>query len=74
MTIGELNFRRNLCQFCIKTLDQMPNDTKGKQDAMTEYKRQLAEIDKQITEITGTPPPINVALKTAVMFPKANLN
>ncbi len=71
--IDDLNFRRGLAQYFIKLLDQLPNDTEGKQSAMEEYKRQLAEIDARITELTGTPPPITVGLQTARLFGESKL-
>ena len=68
-----LRFRRSICRFCIKVLDEMDKGTEGRASAMKEYKRQLAEIDKKITKITGTPPAIVVGLKTAKLFGKTEL-
>ena len=65
--LSELNMRRTICQACIKVLDRSEDDPR-KPDAMANYKAQLASIDAQITEITGTPPPIVVGLKTAKLF------
>ena len=73
-TLDELNWRRNFCQFCIKLIDtETPKTDPRRAPAMDLYKEQLADIDAQITKLTGTPPPITVGLKTAVMFPKSEL-
>ena len=71
-TLAELNVRRTICQVVIKTIDQIEDDPR-KPAAMEEYKRQLASIDAQIAEITGTPPPVVVGLKTATLFGKSGL-
>ena len=72
-TLNELNVRRLVCQSIIKTIDQIENDPR-KPEAMEHYKAQLASIDAQITEITGTPPPVVVGLKTATLFGKSEIN
>ena len=79
--INDLYMRRSLCQLAVKTLDNLTDkeleagqySDEDRKSAMDEYKSQLAEIDAKITKITGTPPPIVVGLKTAVLFPKAGL-
>jgi len=75
ITIGQdlngLNFRRSLCKRIIKTLDHLPKGTPNKLSAMGIYKAQLAEIDRRITKITGTPPPNVIGLKTAILFGEA---
>ena len=71
-TLAELNMRRTICQACIKTLDKIEGDPR-KKDAMENYKAQLASIDAQIAEITGTPPPIVVGLKTAKLFGESRI-
>ena len=71
-TLEELEFRRSLCQHCIRIIDQAEDDPR-KPEAMQVYKEQLASIDAQITEITGTPPPVVVNLKTASLFGKSML-
>jgi hypothetical protein len=81
MKIDELYFRRAFCQKCIHILDEMTEQElsdlnihwKVRREAMDEYKRQLAEIDRQITEIEGTPPPVVVGLQTASLFGKADM-
>jgi hypothetical protein len=70
--LSELNARRTICQAVIKIIDQIENDPR-KADAMEYYKAQLAKIDAEIAEITGTPPPVVVGLKTASLFGKSNL-
>ena len=70
--LAELKMRRTICQACIKTLDQVEDDPR-KPEAMENYKAQLASIDAQITELTGTPPPVVVGLKTASLFGKSEL-
>jgi len=71
--LGGLSLRRRLCKAIILTIDEMPKDVEGRESAITEYKRQLASIDKKIEEITGTPPPVTVGLKTASLSGKAGL-
>ena len=71
-TLMELNMRRTVCQTCIKVLDQAEDDPR-KPKAMANYKAQLASIDAQIAEITGTPPPVVVGLKTAKLFGKSKI-
>ncbi len=71
-TLAELNMRRTVCQACIKTLDQIEDDPR-KPEAMEKYKAQLASIDAQIAEITGTPPPVVVGLKTAKLFGESKI-
>ena len=79
--IGDLKMRRSLCQLAIKTLDNLTDkelefgqySDEDRKSAMTEYKRQLAEIDAKITAVTGTPPAIVVGLKTAKLFGEAGL-
>lgn len=77
-----LHFKRKLAQSFVDMLDRMSLDELTKmgftdeqrKSAMDEYKRQLAEIDRKITEITGTPPDIVIGLKTARLFGKSELN
>ena len=71
-TLAELNMRRTICQAAIKVLDRSEDDPR-KPAAMENYKAQLASIDAQITELTGTPPPIVVGLKTATLFGDATM-
>ena len=71
-TIDDLNIRRSMCQFCIRTIDQI-NDDPRKAEAMEFYKAQLAKIDAEIAEVTGSPPPVVVGLKTASLFGKSNI-
>ena len=57
-----LNNRRALAKMCIHTLDHMTDEelikhgstNEKRKAAMEVYKKQLASIDAQITEITGT--------------------
>ena len=70
--LSELNMRRTVCQACIKVLDRAEDDPR-KPKAMEEYKAQLAEIDAAIAEITGTPPPVVVGLKTAKLFGESKI-
>jgi len=71
-----LHIRRGLCRTFISILDRMDDEEvirlgetpETRRSALEEYKRQLAEIDAQITAITGTPPPVVVNLKTARLF------
>lgn len=72
-TIEELNQRRAICKLCIRTIDQMDDDPR-KPAAMELYKEQLARIDAEITELTGTPPANVINLKTAVLFGESELD
>ena len=72
-SIKELVWRRKFFMTVIKIIDELEDDPR-KPGAMEHYKAQLAEIDAQITEITGTPPPVVVGLKTAVLFGKSEIN
>lgn len=69
--LRELYARRALCRFCIKTVSAVSADDPRRADALVEYNRQLAAIDGRIAAITGTPPPIVIGLKPAVLFPEA---
>ena len=71
--IAELQMRRSLCQMCIRTIDQLPDETDGKDEAMTEYKQQLATIDQRLTKLTGKPPAVVIGLKTAELFGKGDM-
>ena len=71
--LSDLNMRRTICQACIKTLDNVEDDSR-KPAAMENYKAQLASIDAQIAEIIGKPPPVVVGLKTATLFGKSEIN
>jgi len=78
--LNSLYFKRSLGVTAVKTLDQLTDDELAAKDwtdemrksSMEHYKKQLAEIDRQITVITGTPPAITVGLETAVLFGKAD--
>lgn len=67
MTIDELQMRRALCQAAIQTLDQVDDTDPRKAGALNNYKGQLAELDRRIAELTGTPPPVVVGLKSATL-------
>ena len=71
--LESLHFRRNLCRAFIKVLDEMPADTPNRNDAIGEYKRQLASIDGRIHKITGQPPAVVVGLKTAKLTGNADM-
>lgn len=70
-SLEELQTRRALCLMCIKMVSEVDASDPRRAVALEEYNRQLASIDKQIEEITGTPPPIVIGLKPAVLFPRA---
>jgi hypothetical protein len=69
--INELNFRRAFCREVIHTLSGM--DDPRKDDALQEYQRQIAEIDKKIEALTGKPPDVTVGLQTARLFGKSEM-
>jgi len=70
--LEDLQWRRKFAQMIIKVIDEMDDDPR-KPEAMEHYKGQLAQIDAEITEVTGKPPPIVVGLKTATLFGKSEL-
>lgn len=63
--------RRALCMAAIALLEQSDPSDPRRESALAEYKRQLAEIDANITALTGKPPDIVVGLKSAQLFSKA---
>lgn len=69
-SLQELQLRRSLCRFCLKTLSSM-EPSPERASALEEYNRQLAAIDAQIAALTGRPPDTVIGLKSAVLFPKA---
>jgi hypothetical protein len=69
--LNELYGRRVLCRKCIYTLSEVDPGDPRRESALTEYNRQLAEIDRKITEIEGKPPPVVIGLKPAALFAKA---
>ena len=71
-SLSELNMRRTICQVVIKTIDQM--DDPRKAVALKRYRGQLATLDAEIKEITGTPPPVVVGLKTVNLTGKSGLS
>lgn len=71
-TLQELKARRAICQACIRVLDQEAAGDPEQPDAIEEYKRQLAEIDRQITELTGKPPDIVIGLQAAELFARSD--
>ena len=71
-SLSELNMRRKICQVVIRTIDQM--DDPRKAAALKRYRGQLATLDAEIMEITGTPPPVVVGLKTVNLTGKSGLS
>jgi hypothetical protein len=69
--LNELTIRRNVAIMCIKFLNEKCKDDPRYPDALTEYRKQLETIERQITEITGEPPAIVIGLKTAKLFGKS---
>ena len=63
-TLEQLQARREICLVALRMIDQAKNDPR-QIEALTEYNRQLTEIDRRIAEITGTPPPVVIGLKAA---------
>jgi hypothetical protein len=69
-----LQFRRGLALLCVQTLERMTENDLiefgvteiERQNALTEYRKQLAEIEASMT----TPPPVVVGFKTANLFGK----
>jgi hypothetical protein len=60
----DLNMRRTMCLVALHVVDRERSDPR-REDAMVEYRRQLAVIDAQIAELTGTPPPVVIGLQAA---------
>jgi len=63
--LSDLKYRRALCQAIIRYLTDI--DDPRRDDALTEYRRQLNVIEAKIESIIGKPPPVIVGLKTAVL-------
>ena len=75
LRVGKLFHDRGLAKLVITIIDQTtPWTDPRKADAMEHYKGELAKIDAEITEITGTPPPVTVQLKTAKLFGESDLS
>lgn len=68
--LRELNLRRALVQVAKKIVDAEAGDPR-RPEALRRLNDQLAQIDQRITDITGTPPPVVVELKTAVVTGRA---
>jgi len=66
MKLEELKFRINLCKFCIKTLEEVPDSEPLKKDALEHYRKQLATMESRLPK----PPPTVIGLKTAVLSAK----
>lgn len=66
--LQSLMMRRALIRFAVQTISTEP-DGEEKIDVLAHYNGQLASVDSKITEITGTPPPVIVGLKVAVIHP-----
>lgn len=71
--VREWFWRRQMARFCVKTLDEMPKGDPRREDALEHYKKELAEIDAKLTELTGTPPPVVVGLKTAKLIGESDM-
>lgn len=76
--LGELYFRRRLCDAIIRMISEMEDPRK--EDALKEYRGQRAQIDGKITDLEKAerqrlglpePEPVIVGLKSAVLFGKA---
>ncbi len=67
--LASLQARRALCQAIINTLTGI--DDPRRDDAIAEYRRQLAVIDQDITDLTGKPPDVVVGLRSAALFARS---
>ena len=63
----DLQFRINLCKFCIKTLEEVPDSEPLKASALEHYKEQLATLESRLP---SKPPPTVIGLKTATLSAK----
>jgi hypothetical protein len=70
--IKDLHSRRSICQAAIKIVDEATEDPR-RAEALKHYQGQLAEIDRQITELTGKPPDIVIGLQAGVLTAKSEL-
>ena len=68
--LTKLEIERSVCQLIIRAIDQIEGDP-SKGELLEIYKSELARIDGEIAEITGTPPPVVVGLKPAKLTGKA---
>ncbi len=67
-SLASLNLRRVIARVAIRTVST-EEDPDAKEDALQYYNAQLAEIDRKIALLTGSPPPVTVGLKTADLTP-----
>jgi hypothetical protein len=66
-SLDKLRFREQLAQFCLKTLEEVPDSEPRKEDALREYREQLAEIQEAIRIAEQRPPDVIVQLNPAIM-------
>lgn len=72
-SLNELNMRRRVCLEAIRLVSTVDKHDPRRADALAEYNRQLASIDAQITEITGSPPATVIGLQTASLSGDASM-
>lgn len=65
--LRNLQVRRSIALQAIRVLADEKVDPRAR-PAEGYYREQLAKLDAMIAKITGTPPPVTVGLKTAVLF------
>jgi hypothetical protein len=80
-TVQELRIRRTVCDGIIRELIKIGDSDPRQHDALICYKAQLKELDAELTEAERAerqrlgipePEPINIGLKPAILFGKAD--
>ena len=64
--LAQLRMRRAVANAAVLTLGEVTDDPRAP-GALAHYRAQLAEIDRQIAELTGKPPDVVVGLKAAIL-------
>jgi hypothetical protein len=72
--LAEVEARRMIALKAVKAVKGVDDSDPRKESALRYYEAQLAELDAEIEEITGKPPPIVVGLKTASLLGDARLS
>lgn len=61
--VNDLKSRIALCEFCIRTLEGVPDDEPLKADALEHYRKQLEVLKARLPK----PPPTVIKLKAATL-------
>ena len=72
LRLEQLNRKRASLRVCLLGLSYCQDDPRYP-EAKAHYQGQLEEVDKELTELLGSPPPVTVSLQTAKMFGQSKL-